>query len=126
MISALGQAAAEAARSGSMVWWKYLVDGGILIAALKTFEAIASAIKRRRSSRGPSNGSSRPSPPKPGEADVCKEHLGQIKEIRTKVDENAKALSAYMEFRGNTAQRLERIEEKVDDLKDIIIGRERQ
>ncbi len=120
MISAMAQAAAEAAKNPGIFTGagRVLVDGTIIVALLKLAEALIGKWQRRQ-------GGSKAPQPKPGETETCKDHMAQIKELRGVVQSHGEQLSGLKEFKGNTAESLKRIEAKVDDLKDVIIGRER-
>jgi hypothetical protein len=116
MISAMAQVAAEAAQSPSL--GRILIDGTIIVTMLKIVEAVIAKWQRRP-------GGSREKLPKPGETDICKKHLEMIEGVQETVKNHGEKLAGLNEFKGNTADSLKRIEGKVDDLKDIIIGRER-
>lgn len=119
-LPAMAQVAAEAAKNPTLIQGagRILIDGTIIVAMLKLAEAAISKWQRRP-------GGSKAIPPKPGEGKICEEHLAEIKSIRSTLEEHGRDLAGYKEFKANTAEALHRIESKVDDLKDLIIGRER-
>lgn len=120
MILEVGQAAAEAANNPGFLatGGRVLLDGTIVVAILKIVEALIARWQRRP-------GGSKEKLPKPGEGDTCKKHLEQIEGLQETVKGHGEKLAGLGEFRGNTQDSLKRIETKVDDLKDLIIGRER-
>jgi len=120
MIYEAGQVAAEAAKNPGIfaTGGRILIDGTIIVAMLKLVEALIAKWQRRP-------GGSKEKLPKPGESDTCKKHLEQIEDLQETVKGQGEKLAALVEFRGNTQESLKRIETKVDDLKDLIIGRER-
>lgn len=120
MIYEAGQVAAEAAKNPGILasGGRILIDGTIIVAMLKLVEAGIAKWQRRP-------GGSRERLPRPGESDACKKHLELIEDVQETVKAHGEKLAGLGEFRGNTQESLKRIETKVDDLKDLIIGRER-
>ncbi len=129
MIAEISQAVAETAKNPGILSGagRQLIDGTIIVALLKLFEALISRYKGRQArAKARLEKLELVTPaPKPGESDICKDHLDQIKDLRGKVERQGREIAGLAEFRGNTNESLKRIETKVDDLKDLIIGRER-
>jgi hypothetical protein len=120
MIYEVGQVAAEAAKNPGIfaTGGRILIDGTIIVGMLKIAEALIAKWQRRP-------GGSKEKLPRPGETDICKKHLELIEGVQETVKLHGEKLAGLGEFRGNTQDSLKRIETKVDDLKDLIIGRER-
>lgn len=98
MITEIAQATTEAVKSSSYVTGQFVIDGALLIGALKAIEVVAGKIRAKR------NGGV-----KPGEGKKCQEH-GEAIAVLVKSEENT-----------NTA--LGRIEGKVDQLIMTMVGK---
>lgn len=125
MTSLMAQAAAEAAKAPGIFSGQFVVNTAMVIAALKVVEAGFNAWKRKRARTEAQRLELVSPPPKPGESETCKDHLEQIKELKGKVEDQGHKLAGLAEFKANTAAGMVRIERKIDDLKDLIIGKER-
>lgn len=129
MIAELGQAVAETAKNPTIFTGagRVLLDGTIIVTLLKIAEAMIGRYKGRQArAKARLEKLELVTPaPKPGESDTCKDHLSQIKELRGKIDGQGREIAGLVEFKTNAGESLKRIETKVDDLKDLIIGRER-
>lgn len=125
----LMQAAVEAAKNPTIFTGagRVLVDGTIIVAILKIAEAVISRYRGRQArAKARLEKLELVTPaPKPGESDTCKKHLEMIEGVQTQVQEQGRKLAGLDEFRGNTNLWLERIDTKIDDLRNLIIGREK-
>ena len=98
LLSMLTQVATEAAKSSSYVTGQFVLDGALLIGALKAVEVIVSKVRTKR------NGGV-----KPGEGKKCQEH--------------GEAIAGLVKSEENTGDALKRIEGKVDQLILTMVGK---
>lgn len=98
MIAEIAQATTEAVKSSSYVTGKFVIDGALLIGALKTVEVIIGKVRTKR------NGSL-----KAGEGKKCQEH--------------GEAIAGLIKSEENTETALNRIEGKVDQLIMTMVGK---
>mgnify|MGYP001191664752 CR=1 FL=1 len=99
MISALTQVATEAAKSSSTITGQFVLDGALLIAGLKTVEAVISKVRARGG-----NGKE-----KPGTGTECLKHRDDLIALKT---EHANTKEDITEMKSDVKELLRRVPQK--------------
>jgi len=108
MIAEIAQAATEAAKSSSYITGHFVIDGALLIGALKTVEVIISKVRTKR------NGGNiqvkvekLEQRPKPGDGSTCREH--------------GEALASLVEFKDTTKENIREIKDDIRQIRDAVV-----
>lgn len=106
----LAQAAIETVKTSSYVTGKFVIDGALLIAGLKTVELIVSKVRTRRNGGNvQAKIESLEKRPTPGGSLTCREH--------------GEAIAGLVQFRETTSETITKIDGKLDRLIEKFIGK---